>query len=408
MDDVGQMGQKAGDTAHTGGGNGRGRKASFGSIRQRGPRRFQARYTGPDGRQYTAYSPGGSATFQTRGDADRALALVRVEIGAGTWISPDARAASEVAETEALTFGEFAETWLAQRPLATRTRDLYRSLLDRHLLPHWRTVALDAITSTAVREWYGGLDTSKPRAVSNAYSLFKTILETAVADDLIKSNPCKVRGGGTYRRAKEPGMATVAEVAALRAAMPEHYRCAIDLGVWASLRIGEVIGLQRADVSLSGVNTKKQTGVIHVRRSVGRTRGGREEKLPKTQAGVRDVPLPPHVIPALREHLDTHAAPGRAGWVFPAATDPKVNVSADVLREAFETARHKIGRDDLVFHHLRGIGATLAARAGATVRELQDRLGHSTPNMALAYQRVAQDRPRQIADALSRIAGGEK
>lgn len=393
---------------HTGGGNRKGRKASFGSIRQRGQKRFQARYTGPDGLLYTAYTPGGSATFPSKGDAAGALARIRVEIDAGTWLTPDARAVADAAAAEGpLYFGDYAESWLTQRPLATRTRDLYRSLLDKHLLPHWRDTALGAITSTAVREWHGGLDRSKPRAVANAYSLLKTILETAVADDLIPANPCKVKGGGQYRRAKEPGMATLAELAALRTAMPEHYRCTIDLGVWASLRIGEVIGLQRSDLSLSAADAEKQSGVIHVRRSVGRTRAGREEKLPKSEAGTRDVPVPPHVVPALRQHLATYSAPGRKGWVFPSATDPRSNVSADVLREAFETARRKVGREDLVFHHLRGIGATLAARAGATVRELQDRLGHATPNMALAYQRVAQDRPRQIAEALSRMAAAE-
>jgi len=394
---------------HTGGGNRRGRKASFGSIRQRGPRRFQTRYTGPDGLQYTAYSPGGSATFPTKADANGALAKIRVEIDAGTWLSPTARAVVEAAaEHGPLRLGEYAETWLAQRPLANRTRDLYRSLLDKHLLPHWRDVVLTEITSAAVRQWHGELDKDKPRAVANAYSLLKTIMETAVADDLMSVNPCKVKGGGRYRRAKEPSMATLAEVAALRAAMPEHYRCAIDLGMWASLRIGEVVGLQRADVSLSEVHGADQRGMIYVRRSIGRTSAGREEKLPKSEAGTRDVALPPHVIPALREHVGTYSAPGRTGWVFPATTDPRTNVSADVLREAFETARRKIGREDLVFHHLRGIGATLAARAGATVRELQDRLGHATPNMALAYQRVAEDRPRQVAEALSRMVETEE
>ena len=161
--------------------------------------------------------------------------------------------------------------------------------------------------------------------------------------------------------------------------------------------------MQRADVALSDADAADQRGVIHVRRSIGRTRAGREEKLPKSAAGTRDVPLPRHVIPTVREHLRTYCAPGRKSWVFPAATDTSTNVSADVLREAFETARRKIGREDLVFHHLRGIGATLGARAGATVRELQDRLGHATPNMALAYQRVADDRPRQVAEALSRM-----
>jgi integrase len=397
------------ENQHSGGGNRRGRKASFGSIRQRGSRRFQARYTGPDGLQYTAYSPGGSATFQTRTDADRALARVRVDIDAGTWVLPEVPVVIETAVVRGpLKFGDYAETWLTQRPLATRTRDLYRSLLDKHLLPYWHDTVLTAITSTSVREWHGGLDKTKPRAVANAYSLLKTILETAVADDLLPANPCKIKGGSQYRRAKEPGMATLAEIASLRAAMPEHYRCAIDLGVWASLRIGEVIGLQRADVSLTPADAVEQAGVVHIRRSVGRTRAGREEKLPKSEAGTRDVPLPPHIVPALRDHLATHNAPARRGWIFPAATDPRTNVSADVLREAFETARHKIERDDLVFHHLRGIGATLAARAGATVRELQDRLGHSTPNMALAYQRVAQDRPRQIAEALSRMIATEE
>lgn len=396
------------ESGHSGGGNKKGRKASFGSIRQRGPKRFQARYTGPDGVLYTVYTPGGSATFPSKGDAASALARICVEIDAGRWVSPDAQDVAEDVAEDPLCFGEYAEVWLAQRPLATRTRDLYRSLLDRHLLPRWRDTALDAITSAAVREWHGGLDRSKPRAVANAYSLLKTILETAVADDLMPANPCKIKGGGQYRRAKEPGMATLAELAALRAAMPEHYRSAIDLGVWASLRIGEVVGLQRADVSLSAADAEKQAGVIHVRRSVGRTRAGREEKLPKSEAATRDVPLPPHVVPALRQHLATYSAPGRKGWVFPSATDPKNNVSADVLREAFETARRKTGREDLVFHHLRGVGATLAAQAGATVRELQDRLGHATPNMALAYQRVAQDRPRQIAEALSRMVGTEE
>lgn len=59
-----------------------------------------------------------------------------------------------------------------------------------------------------------------------------------------------------------------------------------------------------------------------------------------------------------------------------------------MLREAFEAARAKIGRPDLRFHDLRAEGATLAARVGATVAELQARLGHATPNMAMKYQRV--------------------
>ena len=183
--------------------------------------------------RYTAYSPGGSATFTTKADANGALAKIWVEIAAGTWPSPAARAIAEAAAKRGpLRLGGYAGTWLAQWPLATRTRDNYRSLLTAHLLLHWHDAVLTEITSSAVRQWHGELDRSKPRALSNAYSPLKTIMETAVADDLIPANPCKVKGGGRYRRAREPSMATLAEVAGLRAAMPEHYRCAIDLGLW--------------------------------------------------------------------------------------------------------------------------------------------------------------------------------
>nr|WP_019876267.1 tyrosine-type recombinase/integrase [Sporichthya polymorpha] len=380
-------------------------RRTSGSIRKLPSGRFQARVVA-DGVRYPARTADDQPlTFSTRKAADAWIARERAALEAGTWTPPvERRAAREAAENKALTFGTYADKWLADRHLAARTADLYRSLLDRHLLPSWGEVPLAEITAAAVREWHGSMDKSKPRAVANAYSLLKTILATAVTDEVIPANPCKVKGASQYRRAKEPSTATLAEIEALREAMPAHYRAAIDLGVWASLRIGEVIGLQRADVDLSDLADPDPWVVIHVRRSVGRTRSGREVKLPKSEAGIRSVPVDPDILPTLREHLESYSAPGRKGWVFPSATDPTTNVSADVLREAFETARHKIGRDDLVFHHLRGIGATWAALAGATVRELQDRLGHTTPNMALAYQRVAQDRPKEIARRMRRAA----
>jgi len=44
---------------------------------------------------------------------------------------------------------------------------------------------------------------------------------------------------------------------------------------------------------------------------------------------------------------------------------------------------------------------------GATLAELQQRLGHSSVNAALRYQHAAQGRDRQIAEALSRMSTGD-
>jgi integrase len=55
-------------------------------------------------------------------------------------------------------------------------------------------------------------------------------------------------------------------------------------------------------------------------------------------------------------------------------------------------------------HDLRHVGAVLAAQSGATTAELMHRLGHTTPEMALRYQHVAEGRDAEIAVRLSKLA----
>ncbi len=40
---------------------------------------------------------------------------------------------------------------------------------------------------------------------------------------------------------------------------------------------------------------------------------------PKSDAGVRDVAIPPHLVPVVKAHLKQHVGPGRDALLFPAA-----------------------------------------------------------------------------------------
>lgn len=73
----------------------------------------------------------------------------------------------------------------------------------------------------------------------------------------------------------------------------------------------------------------------------------------------------------------------------------------------YDKARKEVGRPDLRFHDLRHTGAVMAARAGATLAELQARLGHSTATAAMRYQHASSDRDAEIARRLSAMAGVE-
>ena len=59
-------------------------------------------------------------------------------------------------------------------------------------------------------------------------------------------------------------------------------------------------------------------------------------------------------------------------------------------RLVWRPAVQRLGLDGLRFHDLRHTAATLAAAAGATTKELMERMGHTSPVVALRYQHVMQ------------------
>jgi integrase len=91
--------------------------------------------------------------------------------------------------------------------------------------------------------------------------------------------------------------------------------------------------------------------------------------------------------------------------VFPNSNGEHLQPST--MYRHFYRARKVAHRNDLRFHDLRHTGAVLAAVSGATLAELMDRLGHSTPAAAMRYQHAAQGRDKRIAEALSKLVGGD-
>jgi len=59
------------------------------------------------------------------------------------------------------------------------------------------------------------------------------------------------------------------------------------------------------------------------------------------------------------------------------------------------------------FHDLRHTGNTLAATAGATLRELMDRMGHDSERATMIYLHGSDARQHQIADTLSKLTRDE-
>jgi integrase len=131
--------------------------------------------------------------------------------------------------------------------------------------------------------------------------------------------------------------------------------------------------------------------------SSGRQAGEKIVKSPKSDAGTRDVAIPPHIVPALREHLASHAQHGACGLAFPGSNSQHL---ARLSRRFYPLGRSPVGQT------LRHTGAVLAASTGATLAELMARMGHSTVGASLKYQHAASDRDAVIAGLLSELTTG--
>ncbi len=410
-------------------------KRTFGSLRRLPSGRYQVRYVGPTGEAVTA-----PTTFTARIDAEAWLAAERrrVEEPEG-WLAPKLRiehARREAEDNRLPTLREYAEQWIDQRrnsrgeSLRPLTRDKYRTSLRVHIYPSLGDLPLDEITRAVVRSWYDRLDTGAT-ARAHAYSTLRTILNTAVLDDeLLARNPAYIRGAGVSSGRKRLRPASLGELEVMVEAMPERRRLLLLLATWCALRSGELRELRRSDIELGRDEDGDAFGWVHVRRAVvlartGETQRGRRTAVvvgpPKTEAGVRTVSIPAMLLPAVREHLLRHAAPGEDGLLFPSDRDPAVHLSettlngrAAVIRKdgtvvragfGWREARRRAGRSDLTLHDLRHTGASMAGEEGASMAELMHRLGHSTPAMAMRYQHSRLDRDRELARRLSARAG---
>lgn len=309
--------------------------------------------------------------------------------------------ATEDLRPEPITFGIYAAGWLANRqvagrPIKARTREHYQAILDDHL-SDFRSRQLAAIKPKDVREWYVQTLRDRPTMRSHAYSLLRTIMASAVVDEIIDANPCRIVGAGRAKRVHKIRPASVGELATLTAEMPERLQLMVTLASWCALRFGEAVELRLGDIDLSAE-------VIRVRRAAVRTKGAYTITTPKSDAGVRDVAIPPHIIPHIEEHLANHVDRGRDSLIFPA--DNGGHLQPSTLYRHWYRARAAAGRPDLRWHDLRHSGAVLAAATGASLAELMERLGHSTPAAAVRYQHAAAGRGREIAALLSKLAQG--
>lgn len=353
------------------------RASSFGHV-EKTPKGWRARYTDPAGRRR-------SKSFPTKADARAWLSAEHAAIVRRSWKAP---------ELTSRPVGAYAADYLGRDALRDSTRALYEGLWRNHLEPHWSDVRIGDVSPALVRSWHAQAGkVTKPRALSQSYTLLRGILAQAVEDEVLSANPARIKGAGTPKVARESRALTVEEVLAISKAILPRYRALVLVLAFGGLRFGEAVALQRKHV-LKG-------GKVKVERSV---RAGVVGP-PKTEAGKRTVALPAFVSEALTAHLEEFVDAPKDSLVF--ATSGGGYPAPQNFGKTMRRAAAEAGIEGpLRPHELRHTGATLAAASGASLADLMARLGHSSARASLIYQHAAEDRDDAIARALDGLVMG--
>lgn len=244
-----------------------------------------------------------------------------------------------------------------------------------------------------------------PSTIRQTYTILRAVLETAVRDELLASNPAaKIKRPGVPR--VEARYLTVAEVAVLlEAAKDSRYVPLMRLLVATGLRRGEALALRWQDVDLTN-------GVLRVRGTLSRIGGQLVIGEPKTERSRRDVPLSPATVAMLRalkvgqtaERLKAGSLWVDSGHVF-TTEEGQPRDPRGALR-AISTIAKAAGLEKVGLHTLRHSAATAMLEAGVPLRTVSELLGHSSVAVTGdVYGHVSTEGARSAVERLSAAMG---
>jgi integrase len=369
------------------------------SIKRRSDRAgttvWRAYYRDPAGRQR-------NRSFARKIDAERFLTSVESSKLTGTYIDP-ARAK--------MTVGEVAALWQSGKVnLKATTQARYAAALTVHIEPHWKDVPLDRVEHSDVQDWIASMAGNglSGASVRKAYGVFAAILDRAVRDRRLPSNPA--RGVdlpiAMQQRRKYLTARQVEALAQAAAKLPDvrprratdaafaQYKIVVLVLAYCGLRWSEMAALRIGRVDLMRRRLEVAEAMTEV--------NGAELAwgMPKSHER-RSVPIPKFIAEQLIEHI---AGKDSDELMF-TAPGGGVLRNRNARRAWFDAAADAIGEKGLTPHELRHTAASLAVSAGANVKAVQRMLGHKSAAMTLdVYSDLFDDDLDAVAERLDVVA----
>jgi integrase len=341
-------------------------------------------------------------TFRTRREAEKCERTTIIERDAGTLGKP----------TRA-TISELLDQWVMAelpRTVEPENRPAYEVMVEKHLKPRFGGVQVNALTVEMVEAFYADL------------------LSIGKSTSLIKK--CHLRLSAALKMAKRYGY--VARVVTDEAKVPSvrhkqgevwtsdevaHFLGAAEddsltpiwrLALESGARTSELLGVKWSDFDPAKGILRFGRQVVRMNRGTPIIRVGG-----KTASAERVNRLTPELVEVLKLHrkAQTERRLAAVEWIdndliFATRTGRPINTRA--FRRSFDRITEDAGIQNIGPHGMRRTAITLTIAAGANVKAVSRRVGHSDVATTIGiYQRITADMDDELESIVARIVSAK-
>ena len=301
--------------------------------------------------------------------------------------------------------------------LRRTTRANYEVMYNRHVRNGFGERPIGSIKYSDVKLFYKQMVTEdgiQPNTIATIHSCLHPTFEMAVRDDILRKNPCHgVLGELSNDYGKNKGVRNALTVEQQKAFMNymeghevyDHWWPIFTILLGTGCRCGEFIGLRWQDIDMEERTININHALVRVKRHRGDPARRLGVSLPKTDAGIRVIPMMDQVYDCFKriyeEQLVTGfnetVIEGMSGFIFKNANNDvlceqnlnfaiKRIVASYNMEEEVKAAKEK--RKPLLLpnfsvHHLRHTFCTRFCENESNVKVVQSVMGHKSVRTTL-------------------------
>ena len=303
---------------------------------------------------------------------------------------------AEYNNSPTMKFGTLVNLYMQDKDqqLKPTTMHCKKTLISAHILPYFKEIPINEITTNKIRQWQQELLKTSNNAISSLniiHGQLTAILNFAVKFYSLPNNPAVKCGRFTTKQEKSKmHFWTIEQFNTFIIHCPEPYCTVIKILFYTGMRVGECLALTSSDIDF-------QKNTVSISKTYTRIKAVDIIGTPKTTKSKRVIFIPTQLSELIRQHIDKMCLLDDTDRLF-------TQTSKEMLRRKLVNISKALNLPIIRVHDLRHSHASLLIEQGFSPLLIAERLGHENVQTTMnIYSHLYPDKHSEVAQKLNEL-----